>query len=198
MDRRCRGHDQRPCDGSGWRHQRCLRRSSEDTGEALDLGAGNLTLTFGSAADSSRGRRSTLGLEGRRPDATGRPAAFPWRRPRAGTHRRRPGVQACATIPRWRSMPSGTLPGSGWDDTRALVAAGFRPHLIHLSFSGVPANCFGFRMERATLEPRMLPCSRSMYGPAREPAPVRRGWREEPTLSPGGSGCTSKSGTGRP
>ena len=169
----------------------------EDTGEALDLGAGRLTLTFGFGPGLfEKDGKARFGLEGRRPDALIDLPHFPGDDLQPG---RTGGDLVRAGL---RRRPAGGRPRDPQPCPHRLRAArvrwsqlGFGRTSSTSTSQATPRNLFGFKDGTNNLKAEDTACSRSTCGQARERARKRAGWPAARTSWRAGSGCTSRPGT---
>ena len=130
----------------------------EDTGEALGLTAGRLTLTFGFGPTLfEKDGAARFGLAGPQAGCPDRPAAFPRRRPAGTAHRRGPGGPGLLRRPAGGS-PCHPEPGAHRLRQGAcpLVPAGLRTHVLHLAGAANAAEPFRFQGRHQQCQGRRL------------------------------------------
>ena len=119
----------------------------EDTGEALDLGAGRLTLTFGFGPGLfEKDGKARFGLEGRRPDALIDLPHFPGDDLQPGRTGGDIVVQACADDPQVAVHAIRNLARIGFGQTRVRWSQlGFGRTSSTSRSQATPRNLFGFK-----------------------------------------------------
>jgi deferrochelatase/peroxidase EfeB len=167
-----------------------------DTGEALDLPPANLTITIGYGPSLFE----RFGLDGRKPEALHDLPAFMGDDLDPATSGGDICIQACADDPQVAVHAM-----------RNLIRLGFGVVAVRWSQLGfgrtsstsvaqkTPRNLFGFKdgTNNVKAEDAEALAQHVWVAPEDVPGPARRGWPAGPISSPGESGCTSRSGTGR-
>ncbi len=169
-----------------------------DTGEALDLSAAGLTLTFGFGPTLfEKGGKDRFGLKDRQPKSLRGAATLPGRQPRPGAQQRghlHPGLRPRPPGRRTRNPQPG--PDRLRDRCDPLGAARLRADVVHLDEAGdrtQPARLQGRHPQPEVRERRRHREVR--LGSARRRREPPTGWPAAPTSSRGGSTCTSNRGT---
>ena len=171
----------------------------QDTGEAMGLSAGKLTVTFGFGASLfEKDGKARFGLEGRRPDALIDLPHFPGDDLQAGRSGGDIILQACADDPQVAVHAIRNLARLGFGKVRVRWSQlGFGRTSSTSRASRRPATFSASRTAPTTSKSRTPACWTAMSGRGPAPGRAKPGCRAEATWWRAASGCTSRSGTGR-